>query len=114
MMLSEDIKKQIVDRLKEINPIKIILFGSYAYGKPDKDSDVDLLVVTDDDFMPENFAEKNAVYLRVSNTITEIQKRVPMDMIVHTKPMHRKFIELGSMFSKKIAVKGIILYEKID
>ena len=90
------------------------MFGSYAYGKPGKDSDVDLLVVTDDDFMPKNFAEKNAVYLRVSNTITEIEKRIPMDMIVHTKPMHRKFIELGSMFSKKIAVKGIILYEKID
>jgi predicted nucleotidyltransferase len=30
---------------KQFNPERIILFGSYAYGKPREDSDVDLLVV---------------------------------------------------------------------
>ena len=36
-----------------------MLFGSYAYGVSNEDSDVDLLVVTNDDFIPQNFAEKN-------------------------------------------------------
>ncbi len=35
---------EIVERLKTINPYKIILFGSYAYGKPQTDSDIDLIV----------------------------------------------------------------------
>ena len=31
-------------RVEQFPPDQVILFGSYAYGKPDKDSDVDLLV----------------------------------------------------------------------
>jgi len=50
-----------------------MLFGSYAYGVSNEDSDVDLLVVTNDDFIPQNFAEKNEAYLKVSNTLTEIE-----------------------------------------
>ncbi len=111
-MLSESLKRQLIERIKEIRPFKIILFGSHAYGHPDEDSDVDLLVVTDDDFIPKEFKEKNAIYLRVSNTITDIVKKIPVDLIVHTKTMHQKFIEQGSTFSKKITTQGIVLYEK--
>ena len=111
-MLNENLKIQLIERLKKINPYKIILFGSYAYGTPGKDSDVDLLVVTDDDFVPRNFAEKNEIYLRVANMITEIEKQVPIDLIVHTKAMHQKFIRLGSMFARKITSSGAVLYEK--
>lgn len=39
------IVKKIIDQIKSYNPEKIILFGSYAYGKPTEDSDVDLLVI---------------------------------------------------------------------
>ncbi len=90
-MLSEDIKRQLVERIKEIRPAKIILFGSHAYGNPDADSDVDLLVVTSDDFMPKDFKEKNAIYLDVSGTITDIVKKIPVDLIVHTKMMHKTY-----------------------
>jgi len=46
--LSLSIKKQIVEKLKPLNPEKIILFGSYAYGTPDEDSDLDICVVEKD------------------------------------------------------------------
>ncbi len=39
--------QEIVERLKPLNPDKIILFGSYAYGKPNKESDIDLFLVKD-------------------------------------------------------------------
>ncbi|MFO7935968.1 MAG: nucleotidyltransferase domain-containing protein [Bacteroidales bacterium] len=42
-----DVEKEIVKRLIPINPDKIILFGSHAYGKPDKNSDLDICVITD-------------------------------------------------------------------
>jgi len=38
----EQLKTEIVTRLKPLNPYKIILFGSYAYGNPTEDSDIDL------------------------------------------------------------------------
>ena len=37
--------KPIIQKLKSYQPDKVILFGSYAWGKPDRDSDVDLLVI---------------------------------------------------------------------
>ena len=46
--LSPLIKKQIVEKLKPLNPEKIILFGSYAYGTPHEDSDLDICVVEKD------------------------------------------------------------------
>jgi len=114
MFLSRKLKNDLISRLIKINPHKIVLFGSNAYGKPDMESDVDLLVVTEDNFFPNNFKEKNAIYLRVSNMITDIEEKIPIDLIVHTKPMYKKFIEMQSMFSKLISKKGIILYEKPD
>ena len=44
----EKLKPLIVERLKQLNPNKIILFGSYAYGTPNEDSDIDLFLIKDD------------------------------------------------------------------
>ena len=41
----EKLKDEIVERLKPLDPDKIILFGSYAYGTPNEDSDIDLFLV---------------------------------------------------------------------
>ena len=46
-----DIKKLkplIIERLMPLKPDKIILFGSYAYGTPNDDSDIDLFLIKDD------------------------------------------------------------------
>ena len=111
-MTQEGFLSQIVERIKKIDPEKIILFGSYASGTPDSDSDLDILVVTAHDYIPKNFSEKNRMYLDVSNLITDIELNMPIDLIVHTKPMHTKFIELGSSFSRKIIAEGRVIYEK--
>lgn len=44
----EKLKAEIVERLKPLEPDKIILFGSYAYGTPNEDSDIDLFLIKDD------------------------------------------------------------------
>ena len=43
----EEIKLLIIERLKPLNPDKIILFGSYAYGTPNEDSDIELFLLKD-------------------------------------------------------------------
>jgi len=43
----EKVKLEIVERLKPLNPDKVILFGSYAYGTPNEDSDIDLFLIKD-------------------------------------------------------------------
>ena len=48
MINIEELKPLIVERLKPLNPNKIILFGSYAYGTANEDSDIDLFLLKDD------------------------------------------------------------------
>jgi len=101
----------LVSKLLATQPEKIILFGSYAYGKPDVNSDLDILVVTGDEMIPASFSEKSKIYLRISKAISDIKKEFPVDLIVHTKPMHQRFIELDSLFARELLSKGKVLYE---
>lgn len=103
---------EIITTIKPLKPEKVILFGSYAWGEPDKDSDIDLYVVTNDDFVPQNYNEKMSVYLNVARQLQDFLSKYPTDLIVHTRSMHNKFVEKKSLFSKKIMEKGIVLYER--
>lgn len=105
----EKLKDEIVQQLKPLNPYKVILFGSYAYGKPNENSDIDLYIVTQDEFIPQSFKENITLKMRVSKAIDDICKRYPTDILTHTKAMHEKFVELDSMFSRKILKDGISL-----
>ena len=108
----EKVKLEIVERLKPLNPSKIILFGSYAYGKPHEDSDIDLYVVTNDDFMPQNWREKSQVYLQIANRLDDIMAKTAVDLIVHTKQMYYKFKELNSSFYQYDIQRGQVLWQQ--
>ncbi|MGX9365336.1 nucleotidyltransferase domain-containing protein [Desulfoplanes sp. PS50] len=105
----ELLKRQIIERLQGLNPEKVILFGSYADGTANDESDLDLYVVTKDDFIPKNFQEKTQVRLKVSRVLSDLQKTIPIDIITHTQKMHTKFINLNSSFAREITEKGIRL-----
>jgi len=111
MKLTNALKDQIITQLTPLNPIQVVLFGSYAYGEPTENSDIDLYVVTDDEFIPQNWGEKNRLYLKVAKALENIVRTHPTDLIVHTKAMHREFIAMNSSFSREITTKGVKLYE---
>ncbi|MEA2042118.1 MAG: nucleotidyltransferase domain-containing protein [Bacteroidota bacterium] len=111
MQTNDNYIQQINEILSKFNPYLILLFGSYAYGTPDEDSDIDILVVTQDDFIPKNFAEKSKIYQKISRAISSVNEKVAIDLIVHTLPMYKKFIEIDSSFAHEIITKGKIIYE---
>lgn len=108
-MLIESLKNEIIDNLRTIDPVKVILFGSYAYGTPDQDSDIDLYIVTKEKFTPETFEENLQIKKKVYMALSNIRKKYASDILVHTLPVHQKFIESGSSFSKEIMQNGIVL-----
>jgi uncharacterized protein len=112
MMTGEKYIPLLVERIITASPERIILFGSYAYGEPTEDSDIDILIVTSDSGMPADYTEKSIIYLRIAHTISDIQKQFPVDLIVHTRAMHEKFINNNSQFSRELQLNGKILYEK--
>ena len=57
-MTKNELITQIKISLQDSDVSKVILFGSYAKGTQSNDSDVDLLIVTNDNFLPESFAKK--------------------------------------------------------
>ncbi len=91
--------RRIAERFQ---PDKIILFGSYAYGTPHEDSDVDLLVV-----MPA--ADHTSQAIRISNTV---EPPFPCDLIVRSPEKLRRRIAEGNWFLREIVEKGKVLYEK--
>jgi uncharacterized protein len=104
----------ITDTLKDKGVEKIILFGSYAYGIPTKDSDLDIIVVTSDNYMPVSNREKMELYHKYNLLIKKFRKDIPIDMLVYTKLMYQKIQESGSLFTQEINLKGKILYEAIN
>jgi len=87
---------------KQFKPQKIILFGSYARGKPRPESDVDLLVVMD-------------TKLRESQQSLEIRRSLGilfgLDLIVRTPKRLRQRLKMGDSFLKDVLREGKILYE---
>ncbi|RMI05029.1 MAG: nucleotidyltransferase domain-containing protein [Calditrichaeota bacterium] len=101
----------IVEKLKKLRPYKVILFGSYARGTSHPDSDIDLLVVLDTESIPQTFQEHLDNKIRVRNAVWDLSQEVPIDLLVYTRPMYRRFNQLDSMFAREIRTKGKVLYE---
>ena len=100
------IRKYIKDLCEQIvrvaHPQKIILFGSYAYGKPTEDSDIDLLVV-----MP---VEGHPAY-KAAEIRMKIETPMALDLLVRTPEFVEEEIEQGDLFMREIAEQGKIIYE---
>jgi len=92
--------------ISELKPEKIILFGSYAYGNPTPDSDVDLL---------ENMQTKAKEidrYVMVSSLL--YQRQFPVDILVKTpKEIEAEKKKRGNFFMREILTKGKVLYERM-
>jgi len=110
MSLNNKIKEKIVSRITAENKVKdIILFGSYAWGKPHKDSDIDLLVVLDEKGMSKSYTEKINKRMQVSKTIRELRKKMPFDLLVYTKDEWEKLVDVNSYFIRNINEHGLRL-----
>jgi predicted nucleotidyltransferase len=103
----------ITETLKDEGVDRIILFGSYAYGKPTPDSDLDIIVVTTDEYMPTTNREKMELHHKYNNKIRQFRAIIPIDLLVYTKQMYHKLLKSGSMFTEEISRKGKVVYEAI-
>ncbi len=84
-------------------PEQVVLFGSYAYGKPRTESDVDLLVIMESDLR------------NIEQALLITQKldyRFGVDLIVRTPRQVKERIAMGDFFMRDILQKGKVLYAR--
>jgi predicted nucleotidyltransferase len=108
-MVTNTVIQQLVDRIKQFDPEKIILFGSYAHGTPNDESDVDLFVV-------KNVKREDIRDLRLSirGHLRDIiyNQKVPVDLLLDSQEHIDERIKLGDSIYEEIMFKGKIVYAK--
>ena len=93
--------QRIIDRFQ---PDKIILFGSYAYGHPKPESDVDLLVIM------ETPLRSRQQRLEISRALSP--RPFSLDIIVRTPREVADRLAIGDVFLCEITTRGKVLYER--
>ena len=104
--IPEAVIRELARRIaEEFQPERIILFGSYAYGNPRPESDVDLLVIMKTPLKETRQAQQIRQYL---------EPLFGVDIIVYAPERFKQRLEWGDFFLREIIEHGIILYESTN
>jgi predicted nucleotidyltransferase len=101
--------KEITDKIVcAVSPLKIILFGSYARGEENADSDLDLLIIQDAPFVPENSRLKEMGMLW--RLLADI--KIPKDILIYTPDEVARWKSSLNHIIPNALREGIVLYER--
>jgi predicted nucleotidyltransferase len=102
--ISKELLEEMTRRLvAELQPEQIILFGSHAWGKPDEDSDVDLLVI-----VPWSNDKPTRRAMRAYRCLRGLM--VPADILVKTRSEVERFQRVHASLESEILERGKVLY----
>ena len=106
--ISEATKEELDKIVKQVvaayQPEKIILFGSYAYGKPRADSDLDLLIIKE---TAERFIDR---WTNVRKIVSDPDRSIPFEPLILTPHELEERLARGDQFIEEIMTKGEVLY----
>jgi uncharacterized protein len=104
--VTEKIGNLVSQITNEIAAREIILFGSYAYGNPREDSDLDLCVITSN-----NSKRKTEIMRDIRKAIAPIAS-LPVDILVYNENEFYSRAQLNTTLEYKIMREGIKVYEQ--
>ncbi len=105
-MINQAVIEEVKNRLiKTYNPIAIYLFGSYAWGKPDEESDLDLLIVVED-------FKKDWYHDLVEGHKSLSGMSIPKDLMLYNEEQFNEASQDKTTFCYKIVKKGKKIYAK--
>lgn len=97
--------QEIVDKLvAHYSPQRVILFGSYAYGVPDVNSDLDLLVIKETDERPLDR------WMEVKRLLRDRRRPVAVSPLVYTPQELEKRLAVNDFFVQEVLENGQVLY----
>lgn len=109
-MIDNYLKNTILEKIRGVAPLcRVMLFGSHARGTAGPQSDLDLIVIVDSEMIPKTFTERTAHYLTISRALRDIERKIPIDLLVYTKPEFEHFVASRSGFSQQVLSEAVIL-----
>ncbi len=103
-MIAQEIIQKAIELLKEAaNPVKIILFGSYARGNASENSDLDFLVVE------KEFLSRRTEMVRLRRVLSHL--RIPVDIIVVSERIFNEWLTTPGTLIYEAGIEGKIVYE---
>jgi predicted nucleotidyltransferase len=103
---------QLLEALKKADPYRIILFGSYAKGTADENSDIDMVVILDNNDIAKNYKERLDKKLYINRLVRSINYKIALDILVYSKEEYKIVKNYGNYFIDEIENTGKIIYEK--
>lgn len=104
--IAAQVRPYLEKLIEQFHPDQIVLFGSYAYGQPTPDSDVDLLVIKKIERTPT--ADATAIR-RALRLLRHLIANLPLDILVRDPDDFRERVGRGAAFHSEIAQKGLLL-----
>ena len=102
-MNKEELKKAIVSSYKKLDPVKIILFGSWCRDEEDKYSDVDIIVI---------YETKKRFLDRLKELYLMWDIPVAFDILAYTPVEFEKMLKEKNTFIERINREGEVIYER--
>jgi predicted nucleotidyltransferase len=105
-MIDEKSILDLRDRIAaEFRPQRIILFGSYAYGNAEADSDLDILVI---------LGHGSSGPKKAAEILRRLNPRIPVDLVVRTAEEIKSRLQANDFFLAEVLNHGRVLYEAPD
>ena len=101
--------KRVLEAISDMNPRRVIVFGSGVKGSVGNDLDLDLAVVFDDE--GDEF-DRLETTLSIRRRIRQINAEVAIDIVVYTESEYRRLATQRSFLLSEIIDRGRIVYEK--
>ena len=98
MISAREIQATCDDIVRAFSPLRVILFGSYAYGTPTEESDVDMFVVME--------AQQSAWEMQ-----QRLPRRIPLDLHVRCPQDIAYRVAHNDWFLREVFEKGDVLYD---
>ncbi len=103
--IENELIQQLVEKIVSGDfPKKIILFGSYAYGNPTSDSDIDLLIIKNTDQRPMDR------WMEIKRLLRDPDRTIPVSPLVYTEREIEERRTIKDFFLEEIFEKGKVLY----
>ena len=103
---------QLLEALKQADPYRIILFGSYAKGTAGENSDIDMLVILDNNDVAKTYEERINKKLYINRLVRNINYKIALDILVYSKEEYKIVKDNGNYIIDEIENTGRIIYEK--